>query len=190
MNHWLLGLVLSCGVGSASSVYPDESPTVTSLQPGCRLEFRKGTRPDPLLWLACGDCSFVLVGRASLEGQVKIRTAEQALEFVRLFTSAQTWYLGTELMVEVTPGPRPIRPWFVVSEAEFTKCCLAPKVEVSGYSDENPWFDIQRTIVDYRDYAVYALTETVGPDGRLGTGEKRLLNRDGRRLGRFSSPHE
>jgi hypothetical protein len=77
----------------------------------------------------------------------------------------------------------------VVSKEEFGHCCVPPKVEVSGHTNGNPWFNVHRTVVDEKDYGVYALTETVGPDGRVTVGAKRLLSRDGRRLGRFLDPN-
>lgn len=183
-------VILFVAAATATAGSPIEPPKVSFLSDGCRLELRRGNNPRPMLWLACRGCSFVLIGRASLEGQVKIRTPEQALEFVRLFTTPETWYLGPERMVEVRAGREPNPNAFMVPNAEFARCCVPPKVQVSGHTAGGSWFDVQRTVVDEKDDSVYAITETVGPDGRLTQGERRLLTKDGRRLGRFIDPYD
>jgi hypothetical protein len=168
-----------------------DPPLLESLRSGCRLEQPKKGNPDRLLWLSCANCRFILLGRTSLQGQVKIRTPEQALEFVRLFTTASTWYLGRlERMVEVTQGAKADPPSFVVPQAQFAKCCVATTVrEAEESSPQYRWFVVQRTIVEEGSYNVYAITEIVGEDGRITTTERKLLGSGGRQLGVFSDPY-
>jgi hypothetical protein len=52
-----------------------------------------------------------------------------------------------------------------------------------------PWFEVTRTVVMESDFGVYAITELVGPDGLLILREKKLLMKDGRRLGQFANPY-
>src|SRR6266496_4948050 len=67
------------------------SAHLSSLTDGCRLELRTSGK-QPMLWLVCRNCRFALLGRESLEGQVTLQTEDQALEFVRLFSTPDTWY--------------------------------------------------------------------------------------------------
>jgi hypothetical protein len=193
MRHRLLAamtLTLLFGSGLPSEPGSNQAPALSSLQKGCRLSFPTD-KLHPRLWLKCECCSVILLGRASLEGQVAIGTNEQALEFVRLFTTWDTWYLSSlERMIEVTAG-KEVRPYeFTITKEQFERCCVqASAMRMAGTTDAQPWFEVTRTVVDESDHAVYSLTEFVSSDGRLVMHEKRLLTRDGDKLGRFLDPY-
>jgi hypothetical protein len=168
-----------------------EVPKLTSLRGDCKLELRSGRKPRPMLWLACKSCSFVLLGRASLEGHVRIQTPEQALEFVRLFSTPNTWYLSRlERMVEVTAGKRPDRFRFVVSERQFSECCIPPAATLAASSSSGvKWFEVRRTVVE-EDYQVFAITEVVDSDGNYTITDKSPLSIPGKELGAFLNPYD
>ena len=166
-----------------------ETLVLSSLTPGCRLAVRSSERPGPDVWLVCQNSRFLVLGRQNLEGQVIIKTPQQALEFVRLFTTPDTWYLSRmDQMVEVTAGRRPEKERFVVSEERFAACCVLPTVDTVRSLADGGEFTVRRTVVE-RDYRVFAIKEIVRERGSVTVSEKTLLNVDGRTLGGFLDPY-
>lgn len=164
-------------------------PPLSSLPNGCRLKLSDSEGGHPILWLHCTACRFALLGLASLEGQVVVRTPEQALEFLRLFSSPNTWYLSSlEQMVEVTVGAKADRPRFLVPVQQFAKCCVPATATVKVSPPGVRQFTVRRTIVE-RDFHVYAIEQIVEENGRVQLTEKTLLNQDGRLLGAFWDPY-
>jgi len=188
---FVIALAVLTGPEAASPTDLLEAPDLTSLRGDCRLELRSGRKPWPMLWLACKRCSFVLLGRASLEGHVAIQTPEQALEFVRLFSTPNTWYLSRlERMVEVTAGKEADRARFVVSEERFSECCVPPTATLTGAStDDVKWFEVRRTVVE-EDYRAFAITEAVDSDGNYTITDKKRLRVPGKELGAFLNPYD
>lgn len=188
--------LLACGCAAAlvmPAVQADGSDStlrLSSLLPGRRLE-RVTYSPAHLerVWLVLGEYRVALIGRENLEGQVKVRAPEQALELVRVFTTPHSWQLSrVEAMVEVRPGPRADPYYFVVPEAQFRSCCVPAVATVAPESTPKyMWFVVQRTVVE-KDYSVYAITEVVGEDGRIVTTEKKLIDKMGQKLGLFPTP--
>jgi hypothetical protein len=122
---------------------------------------------------------------------VTIRTAEQALEFARLFTTPDTWFLAPDGgLAELAEGQEADKYRFVIPKAQFARCCVPVMVTPTDSTKEKPWFKVQRTVVRQSDYGVYSLTELVAHDGRLVRYEMTLLGKDGKALGTFTNPYD
>jgi hypothetical protein len=115
-------------------------------------------------WLECGSLRFRITHPGNLDGFVKITSRLQALEFVRFFSSPET-YMLFELggMVEILPGEITEDADFNIADREkFEECCGEPKVtEIAGSARE---YVVERFVVQL-DGFVYAITETVQSSG-------------------------
>jgi len=175
-----LGVLWLSGLASA------ETLKLSSLKPGCRLELEQDENvAHPLVWLTCPTGRFHILGRPNLEKQVSIRTPSQAMELVRLFSTADTWYLSSlDEMVEVTPGDTGEHCAFQVPRTEFLRCC----VPATAVHSANGTFLVRRTVV-MRDYKAYAISQDVDADGTVRLHELTPLSIQGRALGGFCDPY-
>jgi hypothetical protein len=186
MKQIRLRLVLLCiVVGWPGIVMSGEALKLSSLKPGCRLELADVDPGPPGVWLTCPSGRFHILGRPNLEKQVAIRTPPQAMEFVRLFSTADTWYLSSvDQMVEVTAGPTAERCSFTLPRYDFLQCC----VPATASRSKDRTFVVRRTVV-LRDYRAYAISQEVQPDGTVQLLELDPLSIDGHSLGGFCDPH-
>jgi hypothetical protein len=111
-----LSLVLALIVGiscKTASVHSDalgffKIPPLSSLDAGCRLRDQYVGLPGVLreaLVMRCGNAEFVVREPDNMIGHVHIRTPAQALEFVRFFSSPDSYgYFSLGGMVEVVPS--------------------------------------------------------------------------------------
>jgi hypothetical protein len=169
-------------------------PTLTTLQKGCAIE-REWLGLVPALpaglWLRCGESGVLLAHPRNLIGKVNIETAEEALEFVRYFSSPDT-YAFFELggMVELVSS-RSARAAkgqrFNIVEHDLFERHLTSAV--ARFAGDLEWtgegesarvcrrcrsFEITRSVI-FPDQRVYEITETVFQNGFYSLAEKRLI---------------
>jgi hypothetical protein len=183
-----LGTLLLCGVLGAEELDRDKIMEVapvalSSLRAGCQLTREVLRIPVPMghwhgMWLTCHGERFLVLGPLSLLGQVEIRTPEQALEFVRCFSSYATFDLtGMEGTVEVVPddGTVDARDFLAVDRQVFAEHLTRPEARSVPQQPMEPralalrgsqqlTFWVTRTIKDPGG-AIYSVAEQVDDDG-------------------------
>ena len=175
-------LTMAAGGGGLGSAAPD-LPPLSSLVPGCTLERAPLGPLVPVgrqdgIWLTCQQVRMLVVHPDNLLGKVDIKTPEQALEFVRFFSSIVTFPVlhgrgCVEIMGESSDGL-----FYRLDPAVFKRRFLAPVSEATG-SEKAKDFTISRVVV-CADQGVYQLEEQLAPDGMsFETSRKRLLKSAG-----------
>ncbi len=157
---------------------------LSCLQPACHLERRwMGIVPTfPWgAWLVCGDSSMLVVHPWNLIDNVSVTNLEQALEYVRLFTSYHTFgmfHLNGAL--EVRSGDA---EWLEVlaKSSSVARLFHDPEVAQSGLPGTRE-FRIRRIIVNY-DQELMEVTELVRENGFYSIESQELILQDIRELG-------
>jgi len=176
--HWLLALLL-VGSGEIPTVTSDPHPSpagapeVSFLLPGCRLEVTAGADWHRL-WLNCGTGPHLLSEPSSLTWHVRIRTPEQALELVRLFTAPPR-------ACQMIPGPRLVEVstsdrdrWLALDQATYDRVCpKVPAREVNSVTTKR--FAVTRCLLGEDDGNLYSVEERVRENGETDTVNKTLL---------------
>lgn len=143
----------------------------------CALTRAPVERPDPrsetwlapghnAAWLNCGCGDFLVINPLNLVRRVKITSAERALEYVRFFTSPETYSLF-ELngMVEIFPGKLSTKSSFnIVATDRFFRCCHEATAESAAPVLGMKVFYLKRAVV-LIDQLVYEIVEEVREDG-------------------------
>jgi hypothetical protein len=123
---------------------------------------------------------------------VHIETPEQALEYVRFFSSADNYMLyDLNGMVEVVPTTKPSESFNMIPETTFSRWKLAPAV-ARVIRDQPCSVDLElvcgkeflvtRTVV-FPDQKVYKVTESVRERGLYSVVSKTLLIKDADKIG-------
>jgi hypothetical protein len=198
-------LALACAPPAAGrpAVRPDaggwtELP-LTSLQPPCRI-WKRWVGSSMLLpwgaWLGCGGRPVLLTHPWNLLGKVDIRTSEQALEYVRFFSSGESYPLfQLEGLIEIRPETSE-QDWGqdIVKTLKLGEAFHAPKVReisedtscVDEQGREHPCrrkvFYVNRIVLLF-DQNVYEIEEEVRQDGFYSVPSKRRLIEDVSRFG-------
>jgi hypothetical protein len=183
-----LGVVILAAIRCASardSIYPP--PHLASLARPCSLEIHKttfGGSGGDALWLNCG-CGLVRVTDPNnLVGKVTLRNADEALEFVRLFTrpDAYSYFLHLNGIVELVPGEVSVdAPFNVVAPDRFREFLRSPEVKhISDASGD--WFVVTRCVVAADD-RVYRIVEQVGADGAYKIIDQKLILESAKAIG-------
>ncbi len=167
------------------SAQNDGSIDLSSLISGCKIEKGLASR-FPRMWLVCEDVRMLVTHQLNLFGHVRVETTEQALEFVRLFTSKESYVsFNTSVhWVEVLPDKQD--GIFALRKDEFQKFC--PQVEVKSWDDspkEIQQFSITRCAVNVEDRGLYRIEEAVTRDGHYTLLSKELLFEKAEELGIF-----
>lgn len=126
-----------------------------------RLLLVDGKRRTPVNW------------PADLKGHVRITTPEQAIEYVRLFSSSNTWYRFPEYRyLELIPSGSWLDALFKaspgnISDSEFSqlglaRLCIIPHED--GFRIRRSAARVSGTYVE----AIYVFDETVSADGSYG----------------------
>ena len=175
------------------------SLALSSLTPGCTLEKRWVGFSSTLLWgvwLRCGGLPVLLDSPLNLLGKVKLDSSERALEFVRFFSTSESYTMfALEGICEVRSGSTQ-EPWETtlvphlgkrfepprVTESRRHSLCHAP--DGSSVECTMKEYKITRVVIMY-DQNVYRVTETVSEDGYYNLDRKILILRDSRRFGVF-----
>jgi hypothetical protein len=173
--------LLSAQVGLAAD--QSELPPLSSLVSGCAIEKAPLGPVVPVgrkdaLWLTCQGVRLLIVHPDNLLTKVTIKTPEQALEFVRFFSSIPTFaLLQGRGCVEITSQPTG-GMFYEVAPAEFKRRFKAPESEAQGAADGGAdGFIVSRPVV-CGDQSVYQLTEQVSADGMyFELSRKRVLKR-------------
>ena len=145
------------------------------------------------IWLKCGDREFLVLQPNNLLGHVHISTAEEALEYVRLFSSPDTFKcFAMDGMVEIVEGnpESPGAAFNVVKPSIFKRHFRRARAVEADSHPCKPGvafacgreFRITRVAV-FSDQHIYEVVESVYESGFYGIISKRLLIKDATRVG-------
>ena len=120
------------------------------------------------LLLRCGREEIPVLTKLDLQGKVEIREPEEALQYLRFFSSKKTYYFFRDPYVEIYPAP----------EDECISPCLPSERwnelglhQASVTSTRDGWFEVTRNIVRRDGPAgnprLYTATEAVSSDGQI-----------------------
>ncbi len=147
-------------------------------------------------WLECGGRPVLLAHPWNLLGKVDIRTSEQALEYVRFFSSGETYQLfQLDGLIEIRPETSE-DDWGqdLVQLLKLGTSFHPPKIRettetVSCFDErgresrcERKVFFVNRIVLLF-DQNVYEIEEAVRQDGFYSVPSKRLLIKDVERFG-------
>jgi hypothetical protein len=184
-----VALLASLGTQRHDHQHKDVAPTypLSSLQKDCRLERRLLPFGNLIgVWSRCADDLVLLVHPLNLLGHVSITSKSQALEFLRLFSSRDTyshfWIFGE---VEVEAGNE--RDRFVLEQLAFRQLCQPVKVDEYSMNGRKG-YAVRRPVVLLGDRGLYELTEFVSEYGGYQVIGKRLLVADAQDLGIMELP--
>jgi hypothetical protein len=183
MSAAALTLVACCGFTqeeeTARGFHAGQEFLDAALTSGCTISFRPTGRVDDIrTFLDCG-CGAVLIAQPmNLFGRVKLETTEQALSFVRLFSSRDTYkYVSGADLIEVYPAER--SGPFELERNQFASLGGA-RPEVRAHSDQHghKQFTVVRTVVSLRDGSLNEVVESVHADGYYSQTSVRRLADD------------
>ena len=161
-----------------------ELPPLSSLVSGCTIEKAALGPLVPVgrkdgLWLNCQQMRVLIVHPDNLLTKVNIRTPQQALEFVRFFSSIRTFdLLHTRGCVEIMGEPSS-GLFYEVAPAAFKRRLRPAESDPQGSGDANAPADfvVSRTVV-CADQGIYHLTAQLSASGMyFELSRKRLLKR-------------
>jgi len=155
----------------------------SALVPGCKITMESTGRVDDIrAWLDCGCGGVLVLQPMNLLRRVRIRSSEQALSFVRLFSSKETYrYFAGPNRVEILPaqedGP------FILARQKFDSVATPLKVEQDADASGRLTFRITRTTVSLSNLALEEIVELVHEDGYYTLVSTRVLAEDATKLG-------
>ena len=187
IGYWLLPLVL-LGLAEVPLATSDPQPTrvgaprASFLAKGCHLEVTAGADWNRL-WLNCGAGPHLLSEPSSLTWHVRIRTSEEALELVRLFSSrpGACARMPTAPWIEVTPADR--AGWLTLDRATYARVCPEPSAEErteAGVPARR--FVVTRCLFAQHDGHLYRVEQRVKENGETETIRETVVLPDARRL--------
>ena len=194
-----LGACLAVLRGASSAGPTEERLPLSSLDEACSLQKRWiGIWPSQQygVMLRCNGADFFMTHPNNLLGHVHIRTPEQALEYVRLLSSTDTYALFSfGGMVEVVPhvSSQQSARFNSIPAKVFQRWKLTPAT--ASEIDNHPCkptldlvcgkeFKVIRTVV-FSNQRVYEVVESVGEHGFYSLMSKKLLLKDASRIGIF-----
>jgi hypothetical protein len=175
----------------------EEQLPLSSLDEGCSLQKRWigiWPRQQYGVMLRCNGVDFFMTHVNNLLGHVHVRTAEQALEYARLMSSAETYTLFSfDGMLEVVPqasGHESPSVNSVPSKVFRQWKLTSPRVLDRGSNPCKPTldlvcgkeFEVTRTVVLW-DQRVYEVVESVRERGFYYIVAKKVLLKDATRIG-------
>jgi len=178
----LLGCMPMLAAKPAASFGETSVLHLSSLNPSCKLEKRwVGTVPVLTwgIWLQCNGVDMLVVHPWNLISKVRIDSADEALEFVRFFSSEET-FASVQLGGLLEVGK--VNEWCPSLRAALDQTgSLLPKVEAhEGRGDAR--YYVTRVVVAY-DQKVYEITETLRKDGFYSELRRVTILEDVRKLG-------
>jgi len=205
MVNMLLKLEALGGVATLAlmSFAPQSSSTVSmplsSLRADCTLEKRwAGLVPKMpwAAWLTCKDTTFLITHPLNLVRHVDIRDETQALEFVRFFSSAESYDLfRLDGMVEImaTDAQTELRGFNELEQSVFPRHFAAPTARLlpkqespqgieNGSLCRGKEFEVKRVTL-WPDQTVRELVEVVCDDGFYNNISQVILLNDAGKIG-------
>jgi hypothetical protein len=167
-----------------STVSQKERLSLSVLNAGCSLR-TTWTGTNEAVLLQCRREEFLITTPSNLFGHVAIRTPARALEFVRFFSSPESYrWFELDAMVELLPGNVTAQSDFnVVDEVTFTKFGLThySARDVTAAGDKDRVFEVRRTVV--MDQRVFEIAEAVTARGYYRVISKRQLIDNAAKIG-------
>lgn len=161
-----------------SKVEQNTDLKLSVLQSGCRVirsKFGLEMLNTPSAWLECGGCKVLVNHPNNFVQKVLIKNESQALEYVRFFSSPETYdlfELGGD--VELVPSKNAMSGKInEVEEADFEKYFKRPVVREFGLG-EKAEFSVTRYVVAL-DQKTYEVVETVREDGYYSKLTRRFV---------------
>lgn len=175
----VIAVFLSCGQITAAPVLP-KSPKLSN---GCTsFAVRTISPSEEGLFVHCGETDFRIYHPKNLQGHTLITSGEEALRFVRFFTSRQTFFLfGLSGDVEILPRDHSPDPC-CYSARKKSSALATPEVQQFDDPLEGKVFLIVRNIIGL-DQAVYQVRERVTEFGNYDRKARKLIVRDASQLG-------
>jgi hypothetical protein len=183
MRTLLVALLLSAlqgvpaGTGDPRPT-PEGAPRVSFLEDHCRLEVTAGADWNRL-WLNCGAGPHLLSEPSSLTWHARIRSPEQALELVRLFSSTPQACdrLPRARWIEIRRSER--TGWLALEKARYDTLCPAPSsAEQTGSGGRIRWFLVTRCLLAQEDGNLYRVEQQVKENGDTATVRETLVLAD------------
>jgi len=181
VSVWFATVVLTVFTILADEYRPvrDGAPSVSFLTPGCHLEMSVEGAHWQRLWVNCGSGPHLLSEPSSLTWHVRIRTPEQALELVRLFTSSKACHMvPIPRWVEVTASDDDRDHWLALERRTYDVVCPQSTAKEMVRSDPAKRFDVTRCLVSEDDGNLYSVTERVSENGATETVRKVIVLHD------------
>ena len=182
MVRQLIASMLAISWMNNSTAFSQNPPTLLSgiLRKGCFIEDTAGHGLYPVhsISINCG-CDFPVrvVHPSNLTGIVNIRTAEEALGYVRYFTNLHTWdafVLAGAVEVRPESDGADAEQYVVVRDRDFRRLSRAKASRYEG--TDGPYFVVERSVVQI-DQRVYTIREWVYSDGRYEVRDKKIVVR-------------
>jgi hypothetical protein len=176
-THWMLAVALLGGgtprVTSDPRPTPVGAPHVSFLTSGCRLEITQGGDWHRL-WLNCGRGPHLLSEPSSLMWHVRIRTPEQALELLRLFSSPDACQgIPAPQWVEITSSDRD--GWLALNQPMHEALCPTTSAhEIDHASSTTKRFLVTRCLLR-EDGDLYSVDERVRENGETEVDQKTVV---------------
>lgn len=176
-------LFLMTGVDSTQ--YVPQRLRLSVLSPDCSLTTKWiGAIPNlpEGVFLRCSEADFLVTSPGNLYGHVRITSGDAALEFVRFFTTAESYrYFNLDGMVEVLPGRVTSTSAFnVVDPSVFAKRLTSPTVVDLGGAPRQ--WAVTRSVVAL-DQKIYEVREIIDERGLYLASSKRVLVPNAQKLG-------
>jgi hypothetical protein len=169
-----------------------------SLKPGCALHKRWVGAVPALLWgvfLECGRSSVLVTHPLNLLRQVRIRTSDEALEYVRFFSNADSYDLfQLRSMVEVFPwrglGDKRFNELdepafashFQRATAKALESTAPPRTTREDGCCRGRQFEIKRVVL-LPDQSIRQMVEIVFEDGYYSVASQDILIKDASSIG-------
>lgn len=168
---------------------------LSSVKPNCHLEkswFGIVQVLPEAVWLECSGVRFLVTAPNNLVSHVTIHTPAQALEYVRFFTSSNSYrYFDLGGMVELFPGKVTDESDFNIVESNtfykhFKEATVQeiPPENTSKQSKHGKYFRISRVVVCL-DQKIYTVEEFVTETGFYNISSRKIVLEDASELGIF-----
>ncbi len=150
-------------------------PALSTLDKACTI--RQTTGPEwRRLWLDCGCGPVRILGAESLALHVDIKKPEQAMEFVRFFSSrAACDQVPEPVWVEVEMSQ--VDGWFTLSRERFGRYCERPSASRDVDTEDGPSYRIKRCLMSSQDGSLYMVEQSVAANGFVVDVDRRLVLR-------------
>jgi hypothetical protein len=195
MTIGVAALAIVFAAARPSTPEPATSVRLSSLKPACSLVKRWVGAVPALpegLWIACGSEAVLVVHPLNLLGHVDIASPEQALEFLRLFSSEETYSLFPCVSaVEVRSSSESERDFNELSPEVFAKHFRPASARQIGGTRPSPegggccggrQYEVRRTLL-FPDGTVRERVEVVFQDGYTSKASEKIVIKRGSIIG-------